>query len=150
VLLYGPPGTGKTMMARAFAAEAGANFIYTSGSEFVEIFVGQGAKRIRELFIQARQSKPCVIFIDEIDAVGYSRGDGQAFAGGHREMEMTLNQLLNEMDGFEKNQDIIVIGATNLEARLDPALTRAGRFDYKIKVDFPSNIEIKDILLKNL
>ena len=102
------------------------------------------------MFTQARLCRPCVIFIDEIDAVGYSRGDQQAFAGGHREMEMTLNQLLNEMDGFEKNHEIVVIGATNLEAKLDSALTRTGRFDYKIKVDYPSKVEVKQILLHNL
>jgi cell division protease FtsH len=104
VLLYGPPGTGKTLIAKAAASEAGIPVIFTSGAEFVEVFVGLGAKRIRDVFAQARQMKPCMIFIDEIDAVGYSRGNANFIVGGgHREMETTLNQLLNEMDGFEEN-----------------------------------------------
>ena len=133
VLLHGPPGTGKTLIAKAAASAAGIPVIYTSGSEFVEVFVGLGAKRIREVFKQARSQAPCMIFIDEIDAVGFSRGNSNnIIGGGHREMETTLNQLLNEMDGFEENDRIIVVAATNLHSSLDPALTRPGRFDQKI------------------
>jgi cell division protease FtsH len=154
VLLYGPPGTGKTLIAKAAAAEAGIPVIYTSGSEFVEVYVGLGAKRIREIFKQARQMSPCMIFIDEIDAVGFSRGSGNFIqGGGHRELETTLNQLLNEMDGFEENDRIVVVAATNLASTLDQALLRPGRFDRKVEVTLPSSNERKEILeihLKNV
>ncbi len=147
VLLYGPPGTGKTLIAKAAAAEAGIPVIYSSGSEFVEVFVGLGAKRIRDLFKQARAMAPCMIFIDEIDAVGYSRGNNNfIIGGGHREMETTLNELLNQMDGFEENDRIIVVAATNLASTLDPALQRPGRFDHKIEVHLPDENDRKEIL----
>lgn len=146
VLLYGPPGTGKTLIAKAAANEAGIPVLFASGSEFVEVFVGMGAKRIRDLFDQARAKAPCMIFIDEIDAVGYARGN-QSFQmlGGNRESETTLNQLLNEMDGFEENNKILVVAATNLIQSLDPALTRPGRFDHKIETKLPTLNERKDI-----
>ncbi len=154
VLLHGAPGTGKTLIAKAAASAAGIPVIYTSGSEFVEVFVGLGAKRIREVFKQARQQAPCMIFIDEIDAVGFSRGNSNnIIGGGHREMETTLNQLLNEMDGFEENDRILVVAATNLNSTLDPALTRPGRFDQKIQVDAPDYEDRKQIFkihLKNV
>lgn len=154
LLLYGPPGTGKTLIAKAAAAEAQIPVIYTSGSEFVEIYVGVGAKRIREVFKQARELGPCMIFIDEIDAIGYSRGNNNFIAGGgHRELETTLNQLLNEMDGFEENDRIIVVAATNLASTLDPALLRPGRFDRKIEISLPNPKDRLDILkihLKNV
>jgi ATP-dependent Zn protease len=154
LLLYGPPGTGKTLIAKAAAAEAQIPVIYTSGSEFVEIYVGVGAKRIREVFKQAREIGPCMIFIDEIDAIGYSRGNNNFIAGGgHRELETTLNQLLNEMDGFEENDRIIVVAATNLASTLDPALLRPGRFDRKIEISLPNPKDRLDILkihLKNV
>ena len=138
VLLHGPPGTGKTLIAKAAAAEAGIPVIYSSGSEFVEVFVGLGAKRIRDLFKQAREQSPCMIFIDEIDAVGFSRGNSNnIIGGGHREMETTLNQLLNEMDGFEENDKIIVVAATNLVNSIDQALLRPGRFDRIIEIHLP-------------
>lgn len=138
VLLYGPPGTGKTLIAKAAATEAGIPVIYCSGSEFVEVFVGLGAKRIRDVFTQARQQSPCMIFIDEIDAVGFSRGNNNyIMGGGHREMETTLNELLNQMDGFEENDQILVVAATNLATTLDPALSRPGRFDQKIEIKLP-------------
>jgi cell division protease FtsH len=135
VLLYGPPGTGKTLLARAVAGEAGVPFFSISGSDFVEMFVGVGASRVRDLFEQAKQNSPCIIFMDEIDAVGRHRGAGMG--GGHDEREQTLNQLLVEMDGFEMKDNIILIAATNRPDILDPALLRPGRFDRQIVVDRP-------------
>ena len=135
VLLYGPPGTGKTLLARAVAGEAGVPFFSISGSDFVEMFVGVGASRVRDLFEQAKQNSPCIIFMDEIDAVGRHRGAG--FGGGNDEREQTLNQLLVEMDGFEMKDNIILIAATNRPDILDPALLRPGRFDRQIVVDRP-------------
>lgn len=135
VLLYGPPGTGKTLLAKAVAGEAGVPFFSISGSDFVEMFVGVGASRVRDLFDQAKKNAPCIIFIDEIDAVGRQRGAG--LGGGHDEREQTLNQLLVEMDGFSANEGIIMIAATNRPDILDPALLRPGRFDRQIVVDRP-------------
>jgi cell division protease FtsH len=144
VLLYGPPGTGKTLLARAVAGEAGVPFFSISGSDFVEMFVGVGASRVRDLFEQAKQSSPCIIFMDEIDAVGRHRGAG--LGGGHDEREQTLNQLLVEMDGFELKDNIILIAATNRPDILDPALLRPGRFDRQIVVDRPDRSGRKKIL----
>ncbi len=135
VLLFGPPGTGKTLLAKAVAGEAGVAFFSISGSDFVEMFVGVGASRVRDLFAQAKKNSPCIIFIDEIDAVGRQRGAG--FSGGHDEREQTLNQLLVEMDGFAANEGIIIIAATNRPDILDQALLRPGRFDRQIVVDKP-------------
>lgn len=135
VLLFGPPGTGKTLLAKAVAGEAGVAFFSISGSDFVEMFVGVGASRVRDLFAQAKKNSPCIIFIDEIDAVGRQRGAG--FSGGHDEREQTLNQLLVEMDGFAANEGIIIIAATNRPDILDNALLRPGRFDRQIVVDKP-------------
>ena len=135
VLLEGPPGTGKTLLARAVAGEAGVGFISASGSEFIEMFVGVGASRVRNLFKQAEENKPCVIFIDEIDAIGRQRGTG--FNSGNDEREQTLNQILTNMDGFDKNKGIIVLAATNRADILDSALTRPGRFDRKVTVSLP-------------
>ena len=135
VLLVGPPGTGKTMMARAVAGEAGVPFFSISGSEFVEMFVGVGASRVRDLFEKAKKNAPCIIFIDEIDAVGRRRGSGMG--GGHDEREQTLNQILVEMDGFEKDQNVIVLAATNRADVLDPALLRPGRFDRRVRITLP-------------
>ncbi len=144
VLLYGPPGTGKTLLARAVAGEAGVPFFSISGSDFVEMFVGVGASRVRDLFEQAKQASPCIIFMDEIDAVGRHRGAG--LGGGHDEREQTLNQLLVEMDGFELKDNIILIAATNRPDILDPALLRPGRFDRQIVVDRPDRIGRRKIL----
>ena len=144
VLLYGPPGTGKTLLARAVAGEAGVPFFSISGSDFVEMFVGVGASRVRDLFEQAKQNSPCIIFMDEIDAVGRHRGAG--LGGGHDEREQTLNQLLVEMDGFELKDNIIMIAATNRPDILDPALLRPGRFDRQIVVDRPDREGRKKIL----
>ena len=144
VLLYGPPGTGKTLLARAVAGEAGVPFFSISGSDFVEMFVGVGASRVRDLFEQAKQNSPCIIFMDEIDAVGRHRGAG--LGGGHDEREQTLNQLLVEMDGFEMKDNIILIAATNRPDILDPALLRPGRFDRQIVVDRPDRGGRKKIL----
>jgi cell division protease FtsH len=144
VLLYGPPGTGKTLLARAVAGEAGVPFFSISGSDFVEMFVGVGASRVRDLFEQAKQNAPCIIFMDEIDAVGRHRGAGMG--GGHDEREQTLNQLLVEMDGFELKDNIILIAATNRPDILDPALLRPGRFDRQIVVDRPDRDGRKKIL----
>ena len=144
VLLVGPPGTGKTLLAKAVAGEANVPFYYISGSDFVELFVGVGASRVRDMFKQAKQSAPCLIFIDEIDAVGRQRGTG--LGGGHDEREQTLNQLLTEMDGFGANEGIIVIAATNRPDVLDPALLRPGRFDRQVTVSLPDSRERKEIL----
>ncbi len=144
VLLYGPPGTGKTLLARAVAGEAGVPFFSISGSDFVEMFVGVGASRVRDLFEQAKQNSPCIIFMDEIDAVGRHRGAGMG--GGHDEREQTLNQLLVEMDGFEMKDNIILIAATNRPDILDPALLRPGRFDRQIVVDRPDRRGRRKIL----
>ncbi len=144
VLLYGPPGTGKTLLGRAVAGEAGVPFFSISGSDFVEMFVGVGASRVRDLFEQAKKNSPCIVFIDEIDAVGRQRGAG--LGGGHDEREQTLNQLLVEMDGFSPNEGIIIIAATNRPDILDPALLRPGRFDRQIVVDVPDITGRKEIL----
>ncbi|RYZ97027.1 MAG: ATP-dependent metallopeptidase FtsH/Yme1/Tma family protein, partial [Proteobacteria bacterium] len=135
VLLMGPPGTGKTLLAKAIAGEAGVPFFSISGSDFVEMFVGVGASRVRDLFDQGKKSAPCIIFIDEIDAVGRQRGAGMG--GGHDEREQTLNQLLVEMDGFEGNEGVILVAATNRPDVLDPALLRPGRFDRRVVVGKP-------------
>ena len=135
VLLVGPPGTGKTLLARAVAGEAGVPFFTISGSDFVEMFVGVGASRVRDLFEQAKKNSPCIVFIDEIDAVGRHRGAG--LGGGHDEREQTLNQLLVEMDGFSDNEGIIMLAATNRPDILDPALLRPGRFDRRVLVGVP-------------
>ena len=145
VLLFGPPGTGKTLLAKAVAGEAGVPFFSISGSDFVEMFVGVGASRVRDLFIQAKKNAPCIVFIDEIDAVGRQRGAG--LGGGHDEREQTLNQLLVEMDGFGANEGIIMIAATNRPDILDPALLRPGRFDRTIVVDKP-DIRGREEILK--
>ena len=145
VLLYGPPGAGKTLLARAVAGEAGVAFFSISGSDFVEMFVGVGASRVRDLFKQAKSNRPCIIFMDEIDAVGRHRGAG--LGGGHDEREQTLNQLLVEMDGFDQNTGVILIAATNRPDILDPALLRPGRFDRRIVVDRPDLIGREQILI---
>ena len=150
VLLVGPPGTGKTLLARAVAGEAKVPFYYISGSDFVELFVGIGASRVRDMFKQAKMNAPCLIFIDEIDAVGRQRGTG--LGGGHDEREQTLNQLLTEMDGFGANEGIIIIAATNRPDVLDPALLRPGRFDRQVTVNLPdknARIEILKVHAKN-
>ena len=144
ILLVGPPGTGKTLLARAIAGEAGVKFFSISGSDFVEMFVGVGASRVRDMFEEAKKNKPCLIFIDEIDAVGRKRGSG--LGGGHDEREQTLNQLLVEMDGFSPNENIIIIAATNRVDILDPALLRPGRFDRQIYVGAPDVKGRKEIL----
>jgi cell division protease FtsH len=138
VLLYGPPGTGKTLLARAVAGEAGVPFYSISGSDFVEMFVGVGASRVRDLFEQAKANAPAIVFVDEIDAVGRHRGAG--LGGGHDEREQTLNQLLVEMDGFDVKTNVILIAATNRPDILDPALLRPGRFDRQIAVEAPDMI----------
>ena len=144
VLLVGPPGTGKTLLAKAVAGEANVPFYYISGSEFVELFVGVGASRVRDMFKQAKHNAPCLIFIDEIDAVGRQRGAG--LGGGHDEREQTLNQLLTEMDGFGANEGIIIIAATNRPDVLDPALLRPGRFDRQVQVNLPDAKGREEIL----
>jgi cell division protease FtsH len=147
ILLIGPPGTGKTLLARAVAGEANVPFFSLSGSEFIELFVGVGASRVRDLFKQAKENAPCIVFIDELDALGKSRGGGNSMIGGtNDEREQTLNQLLNEMDGFEPNIGIILIAATNRPEVLDPALQRPGRFDRQVVVDRPDKIGRKAIL----
>ncbi|ABL01930.1 membrane protease FtsH catalytic subunit [Candidatus Ruthia magnifica str. Cm (Calyptogena magnifica)] len=145
VLLVGPPGTGKTLLAKAIAGEADVPFFFISGSDFVEMFVGVGASRVRDMFEQAKKNAPCIIFIDEIDAVGRQRGAGMG--GGHDEREQTLNQMLVEMDGFEGSEGVIVIAATNRPDVLDPALLRPGRFDRQVMVDLP-DINGRDAILK--
>jgi len=144
VLLVGPPGTGKTMLARAVANEAGVPFFSISGSEFVEMFVGVGASRVRDMFAKAKKNAPCIIFIDEIDAVGRRRGSGMG--GGHDEREQTLNQILVEMDGFEQGAQAIVLAATNRADVLDPALLRPGRFDRNVQITLPDRTEREEIL----
>ena len=135
ILLVGPPGTGKTMLAKAVAGESNVPFFSISGSEFVEMFVGMGASKVRDLFKQAKEKAPCIVFIDEIDAIGQKRNSGQF--GGNDEREQTLNQLLTEMDGFEGNTGVIILAATNRPDSLDPALTRPGRFDRRVPVELP-------------
>jgi cell division protease FtsH len=144
VLLVGPPGTGKTMLARAVAGEANTPFFSISGSEFVEMFVGVGASRVRDLFAKAKKNAPCIIFVDEIDAVGRRRGSGMG--GGHDEREQTLNQILVEMDGFEQGQNVIVLAATNRADVLDPALLRPGRFDRRVNISLPDRKDREAIL----
>ncbi|GIS45981.1 MAG: hypothetical protein Ct9H90mP18_03130 [Gammaproteobacteria bacterium] len=145
VLMVGSPGTGKTLLARAIAGEAKVPFFTISGSDFVEMFVGVGASRVRDMFEQGKKNSPCIIFIDEIDAVGRHRGAG--LGGGHDEREQTLNQLLVEMDGFEGNEGVIVIAATNRPDVLDPALLRPGRFDRQVTVPLP-DIRGREQILK--
>ena len=144
VMLVGPPGTGKTLLAKAVAGESGVSFFHTSGSDFVEMFVGMGAARVRDLFEQARKNAPCILFIDELDAVGRTRGGG--LGGGNDEREQTLNQILVEMDGFSTTAGVIVMAATNRPDILDPALLRPGRFDRQVVVDLPDIVEREAIL----
>ena len=144
ILLVGPPGTGKTMLAKAVAGESNVPFFSISGSEFVEMFVGMGASKVRDLFTQAKEKAPCIVFIDEIDAIGQKRSGGQY--GGNDEREQTLNQLLTEMDGFEGNNGVIILAATNRPESLDPALTRPGRFDRRVPVELPDLKGREDIL----
>ncbi|TVP59841.1 MAG: ATP-dependent metallopeptidase FtsH/Yme1/Tma family protein [Nodularia sp. (in: Bacteria)] len=157
VLLVGPPGTGKTMLAKAVAGEAGVPFFSISGSEFIELFVGVGASRVRDLFDQAKQQAPCIVFIDELDALGKSRGGAGPMMGGNDEREQTLNQLLSEMDGFDANTGVIIIAATNRPEVIDPALSRPGRFDRQVVVDRPDksgreailNVHARNVKLAN-
>ena len=144
ILLVGPPGTGKTMLAKAVAGESNVPFFSISGSEFVEMFVGMGASKVRDLFNQAKEKAPCIVFIDEIDAIGQKRSGGQY--GGNDEREQTLNQLLTEMDGFADNTGVIILAATNRPESLDPALTRPGRFDRRVPVELPDLKGREDIL----
>jgi cell division protease FtsH len=146
VLLVGPPGTGKTLLAKAIAGEANVPFFSISGSEFIELFVGLGAARVRDLFEQAKQQAPCIVFIDELDALGRSRASVGANIGGHDEREQTLNQLLSEMDGFTPNTGVLLLAATNRPEVLDPALLRPGRFDRQVVVDRPDKIGRQAIL----
>ena len=145
ILLVGPPGTGKTMLAKAVAGEANVPFFSISGSEFVEMFVGMGASKVRDLFKQAKEKAPCIVFIDEIDAIGQKRNAGGY--GGNDEREQTLNQLLTEMDGFEENTGVIILAATNRPESLDPALTRPGRFDRRVPVELP-DLQGREAILK--
>src|SRR5690606_25763966 len=142
VLLAGPPGTGKTLLARAVAGEAGVPFFAMSASQFVEVYVGVGAKRVRDLFAAARKASPAIVFIDEIDAIGRRRGDSQS----HQEYEQTLNQILVELDGFHPRQAVVVIAATNRSDILDPALLRPGRFDRRVELSLPDRAERAAIL----
>ena len=146
ILLVGPPGTGKTMLAKAVAGEAGVPFFSISGSEFVEMFVGMGASKVRDLFRQAKEKAPCIVFIDEIDAIGQKRSSG-GVSGGNDEREQTLNQLLTEMDGFEENTGVMILAATNRPESLDPALTRPGRFDRHVPVELP-DLQGREAILK--
>ena len=146
ILLVGPPGTGKTMLAKAVAGEANVPFFSISGSEFVEMFVGMGASKVRDLFRQAKEKAPCIVFIDEIDAIGQKRNSGSGY-GGNDEREQTLNQLLTEMDGFEENTGVIILAATNRPESLDPALTRPGRFDRRVPVELP-DLQGREAILK--
>ena len=146
ILLVGPPGTGKTMLAKAVAGEAGVPFFSISGSEFVEMFVGMGASKVRDLFRQAKEKAPCIVFIDEIDAIGQKRSSG-GVSGGNDEREQTLNQLLTEMDGFEENTGVMILAATNRPESLDPALTRPGRFDRRVPVELP-DLQGREAILK--
>ncbi len=150
VLLVGPPGTGKTLLARAVAGEAGVPFFSISGSEFVEMFVGVGAARVRDLFEQARESAPAIVFIDELDALGRARGAMLPGGGGHDEKEQTLNQLLSELDGFDPSRGVVLLAATNRPEILDPALLRAGRFDRQVLVDRPDRRGRAEILAVHL
>ena len=145
VLLVGPPGTGKTLLARAVAGEAGVPFFSIAGSEFVEMFVGMGASKVRDLFKQANEKAPCIIFIDEIDTIGKKR-DGASGMGGNDEREQTLNQLLTEMDGFDAAKGVIILAATNRPESLDPALTRPGRFDRRVPVELPDLKDRKSVV----
>ncbi len=145
ILLVGPPGTGKTMLAKAVAGEANVPFFSMSGSEFVEMFVGMGASKVRDLFKQAKEKAPCIVFIDEIDAIGQKRNSGKL--GGNDEREQTLNQLLTEMDGFEENTGVIILAATNRPESLDPALTRPGRFDRRVPEELP-DLQGREAILK--
>merc|ERR1719506_3202558 len=148
-MMEGPPGTGKTLLARAVAGEAGVPFVSASGSEFVEMFVGVGASRVRDLFGQAKKNAPCIVFIDEIDAIGGARAGGAGGGmggGGNDEREQTLNQILTEMDGFDGNSGVIVLAATNRADILDPALIRPGRFDRRVPVDLPDVKGRREIL----
>jgi len=144
VILMGAPGTGKTLLARTVAGEAGVAFFSISGSEFVEMFVGVGASRVRDLFKMAKETAPAIVFVDEIDAVGRARGSGMG--GGNDEREQTLNQILVEMDGFEPNEKVIVMAATNRPDVLDPALLRPGRFDRRVVIDLPDREDREEIL----
>ena len=146
VLLMGPPGTGKTLLAKAVAGEAGVPFFSISGSDFVEMFVGVGASRVRDLFKEASKMAPCIIFIDEIDTIGKSR-DGSRYGGGNDEREQTLNQLLTEMDGFDATKGVVILAATNRPESLDPALTRPGRFDRRVPVELP-DLQGREAILK--
>ncbi|HJL62526.1 MAG TPA: AAA family ATPase, partial [Pseudomonadales bacterium] len=143
-LLVGPPGTGKTLLAKAIAGEADVPFFTISGSDFVEMFVGVGASRVRDMFEQGKKNAPCIIFVDELDAVGRSRGAG--LGGGNDEREQTLNQILVEMDGFETNEGVVIIAATNRPDVLDPALLRPGRFDRQVVVPLPDIVGREQIL----
>jgi cell division protease FtsH len=153
VLLVGPPGTGKTLLARAVAGEAGVAFFSISGAEFVEMFVGVGAARVRDLFEQARKQAPAIVFIDELDALGRARGSVLHGVGGHDEKEQTLNQLLSELDGFDPSVGVVLLAATNRPEILDPALLRAGRFDRQVLVDRPDKkgrVDILNVHLKKI